>query len=154
MQPEYCQPLLKSALLSKDSFIWLFHDKVYHQDVIIISLLEYRGYRNIPYYCKCIRTCKKIQSSYSVHEYKLLKQIRNTSMVINRPKMCCICLKSNAIYHFNPFIVLAPHELRNFEHFPLRRDQGMIKAIYFRIKIKSTNCKKCFERLIEQQLKR
>ena len=82
-----------SALLSTDSFIWLFHNKVYRQDVITISLLECRGYRNIPYYFKCIRTCKKIQSSYSVHEYKFLKEIRNTLTVIKRPKNFLLLFK-------------------------------------------------------------
>ena len=85
--------LATSALLSTDSFIWLFHDKVYRQDVITISLLECRGYRNIPYYFKCIRTCEKNQSSYSVHEYKFFKEIRNTLTVIKRPNNFLLLFK-------------------------------------------------------------
>ena len=34
--------LATSALLSTDSFIWLFHDKVYRQDVITIILRTYK----------------------------------------------------------------------------------------------------------------
>ena len=128
------------------------------QEAIILSSLGYRDGRNIPENCKNIKTCKKKKG------YKLLKKIE-TLYSDKQAKEFAVIVQSHSLFNsfgrwiviitlhisekinnFKPCIVLAPHKLRNFEHLEL-----MTKTLYFRIIIKSTNCKKCFERLKNQR---
>ena len=66
-----------SALLSTDSFIWLFHDKVYRQDVNTISLLEYRGYRTFPTIASASGPVKKSSRPIQCMNTNCLKKLES-----------------------------------------------------------------------------
>ena len=124
------------------------------QEAIILSSLGYHDGRNTPEHFKNIRTCKKkkrkkLETLYSDKQAKDFAVIVQSYSLFNSFGRWIVIITlhiSGRINTFKPCIVLTPHKLRNFEHI-----EWMIKTLYFRIIIKSTNCEKCFERLIEQR---
>ena len=123
------------------------------QEAIILSSLGYHDGRNTPEHFKNIRTCKKkkkkLETLYSDKQAKDFAVIVQSYSLFNSFGRWIVIISlhiSGRINTFKPCIVLTPHKLRNFEHI-----EWMTKTLYFRIIIKSTNCEKCFERLIEQR---
>ena len=124
------------------------------QEASILSALGYHDGRNTPEHCKNIRTFKKkkqkkkktLYSDKQAKDFAVIGQSHSLFNSFGRWIVIITLHISGRINNFKPYILLTPRKLRNFEHI-----EWMIKTLYFRIIIKSTNCEKCFERLIEQR---
>ena len=141
--------------------VWLLHLTVSWGEEtrrrFILGSLGYHDGRNTPEHFKNIRTCKKkkkkkkkkLETLYNDKQAKDFAVIVQSYSLFNSFGRWIVIITlhiSGRINTFKPYIVLTPRKLRNFEHI-----EWMIKTLYFRIIIKSTNCEKCFERLIEQR---